>query len=137
MTPEALSFHQAIGLLPSKFTPTQIIRNRPQLVSTALGIIEFHATREYTLANNRIWWTASNTLEKYSVEWIMIALGYEGIVVIPAKIILDYAKNNKVSTLKTGRQNIRIKKDGSRIIMYESGASEIDLTRFFIPSSNY
>ncbi len=136
MTQDALSIHEAIEILPSKFSPVQILRNRPQLVSTSHGIAEFHATKEYALANTRIWWTASSTLEKYEVEWIMISLGFDGIIMMPTMVIFDYAKNNRVSTLKNGRQNIRIKKAASRIFMYESGANEIDITKYFIPFKN-
>ena len=135
MTAEALSLNDAIKLLPSTFAPLHTIRNRPQLVSTSRGIIEFHATREYIIANTRIWWTATKTLEKFDVKWIMISLGYDGIVVMPSTVILDYAKDNKVTTLKNGRQNIRIKQNGSRLFMYESGAPEIDLTPYFIPNT--
>lgn len=55
---------------------------------------------------------------------------------IPSSVILDFGRKYAVSKLKNGRQNIRIKKEDGRIVMYEPGAPTVDLTDFFIPSAH-
>lgn len=132
MTADALSISQAIALFPPEFSPNSIVRKSPQLIATPMGIVEYHATKEYKVSNCPVWWTATNSIDKYNVKWIAIGIGHDGIVLTPSSVILDYAKYNSISTLKFGRQNIRIKKECGKLLMYESGAKSIDLTPYFI-----
>lgn len=132
MVPKALSLSKSISLLPQEFTPHTIINRQSQMIQTPLGIVEFHASKEYIQNSMPIWWTATRTLEKYDVKWILIALGFDGVILMPYSMIIDYARKYRISILKGGRQNIRIKKLAEKYFMYDSRAEDVDITEYFI-----
>ncbi len=65
---------------------------------------------------------------------MVVALGYDGIIIIPSKIVLDFGEKYNVSTLKNGRQNVRLKMEHGSLYLYE-GSNNIDLTDQFIQSN--
>lgn len=130
----ALSLEQTVELLPPYFSPVEIFDRKRQLAHSAKGLIALRTSRHYFPAS---WWTSfkPEMLER-EVKFLIIALDFSGILVIPSSVILDFGRKYAVSKLKNGRQNIRIKKEDGRIVMYEPGAPTVDLTDFFIPSAH-
>lgn len=75
-------------------------------------------------------------LEEEHVSYLCLSVGFLGILLIPASLLIQYIADNEISTVKNGRTNLRIRIDGERFILYDAGASELDLSRYFIPSEN-
>jgi len=128
----SLSLEQTVELLPTDFAPVVITDRKRQLATSSKGLIALRSSRDYFPAT---WWTSFKPeLLETEVKYVIIALGYSGILVIPSHVILDFGRKFAVSKLKNGRQNIRIKKEDSKLVMYEPGAPTVDLTGYFIPA---
>lgn len=132
----ALNIDQAIKLLPVHFERPIILDTRRKIISTSKGNLMFRASREYSeIFSDKTWWTSvSKDALKDEIKYVVVALGYDGIIIIPSKIVLDFGEKYNVSTLKNGRQNVRLKMEHSRLYLYE-GSNYIDLTDQFIPSN--
>lgn len=131
----ALSIEQSVKLLPAEFAPIEIIDKKRQLATTSKGQIALRSSRDYFPAS---WWTSFKPeLLEREVHFVVIALGFSGILIVPSHVVLDFGRKYAVSKLKNGRQNIRLKKVDSKIVMYEPGAPIVDLTSYFVPNNDW
>lgn len=129
-----MSLEQSIKLLPADFSPVDIIDKRRQLATSSKGLIALRSSRDYFPAS---WWTSVKPeLLEREVKFVVIALGFSGILIVPSHVVLDFGRKYAVSKLKNGRQNIRLKKVDTNIVMYESGAPIVDLTSYFVPNND-
>ena len=85
---KALSFEQALDLLPQEFYPYSRINSRRQQIVTPYGIMTFHQSS--TLRDGG-WKTSHNEEELIDeVSYVLFALGYEGIIILPSSLILNF-----------------------------------------------
>lgn len=132
---QALNIDQAIKLLPDEFGHPVIIDTRHKYISTAKGKLVFRASREYSeIFSDKTWWTSvTKDALKDEIKYVVVALGYDGIVIISSATILTFGEKYNVSTLKNGRQNVRLKMEHGRLYLYE-GINKLDLSEDYIPS---
>ncbi len=83
------------------------------------------------------WWYSVFIYElaEKGVKEVCFVLGKKGIVVLPLTILLNYAEyadfNENYAQGK--RFFIRIKKENNKLILFQSGNKDIDITSKFIP----
>lgn len=133
---QALNIDQAIKLLPVQFERPIMTDTSRKIISTSKGNLIFRASREYSeIFSDKTWWTSvTKDALKDVIKYVVVALGYDGIVIIPSSVILDFGKKYNVFTLKNGRQNVRIKMEHDRVYLYD-GINKLDLTEGFFPSN--
>ena len=133
---ECLLHKDVLALMPMEFTPINVINSIRKLYQSPKGIILFRESQIYEPQN--VLWSGvdKNMLEEEHVSYLCLSAGFLGILLIPASLLIQYIADNEISTVKNGRTNLRIRIDGERFILYDAGASELDLSRYFIPSEN-
>ena len=83
------------------------------------------------------WWYSVfiYDLAEKGVKEVCFVLGKKGIIVLPLTILLNYAEyadfNENYAQGK--RFFIRIKKENNKLILFQSGNKDIDITSKFIP----
>ncbi len=133
---ECLLHKDVLALMPMEFKPINVINSIRKLYQSPKGIILFRESQIYEPQN--VLWSGvdKNMLEEEHVSYLCLSAGFLGILLIPASLLIQYIADNEISTVKNGRTNLRIRIDGERFILYDAGASELDLSRYFIPSEN-
>ena len=133
---ECLLHKDVLALMPMEFKPINVINSIRKLYQSPKGIILFRESQIYEPQN--VLWSGvdKNMLEEEHVSYLCLSAEFLGILLIPASLLIQYIADNEISTVKNGRTNLRIRIDGERFILYDAGASELDLSRYFIPSEN-
>ncbi len=133
---ECLLHKDVLALMPMEFKPINVINSIRKLYQSPKGIILFRESQIYEPQN--VLWSGvdKNMLEEEHVSYLCLSAGFLGILLIPASLLIQYIADNEISTVKNGRTNLRIRIDGECFILYDAGASELDLSRYFIPSEN-
>lgn len=133
---QALDLQHSIELLPDMFGKPSIYNlydSRRKYLHSAVGNIVFRATREYDdVFTVKTWWTSVYKDSLCSeIKYIVIALGFDGILCLPAEDILNFANKFNVPLLKFRRLNIRIRMENNRYVVYQS-SNTLDVTKYFI-----
>ena len=130
---ECLAQKDVLGLLPIDFRPTNAINSRRKLYQSHKGILLFKESKVYQPQN--VLWSGVDRdfLLNEKVSYLCLTVGVLGILLIPVECLIQYIENNYISEVKYGRKNLRIRIDGENFILYDTGASELDLTHYFIP----
>ena len=130
---ECLAKKDVLGLLPIDFRPTNAINSRRKLYQSHKGILLFKESKVYQPQN--VLWSGVDRdfLLNEKVSYLCLTVGVLGILLIPVECLIQYIENNYISEVKYGRKNLRIRIDGENFILYDTGASELDLTHYFIP----
>lgn len=128
----SLSIEQSIELLPPDFAPVEILDRKRQLADSSKGKIALRSSQKY-FPN---FWTISYRPEllETEIKFLVVALDFSGILVVPSEIFLEFGRKHAASKLKNVRQTIKIKKVDEHIVLYEPGAPLEDLAQYFIPA---
>lgn len=127
-----MNLEQALKILDGDFAKCRVNRNRAFSDREDGGLsVCFHYTKMY---ESNVWWTSETFLAVDSCNYLIIALQNRGLLVLPRRVLIDYWTDLKVSTLKSGRRNIRIKEEYSKILLYNrSNQRPIDVTEHLHP----
>lgn len=127
-----MNLEKALKILDGDFAKCRVNRNRAFSDREDGGLsVCFHYTKMY---ESNVWWTSETFLAVDSCNYLIIALQNRGLLVLPRKVLIDYWTDLKVSTLKSGRRNIRIKEEYSKILLYNrSNQRTIDVTEHLHP----
>lgn len=131
-----LSTDDVLALLPTDYQPQpqEFINKRQKLYQSPKGVVILKESKVYQDKNEL--WSAVNKDVLDDVSYLCLTAGYLGVLMIPASVLVQYFDNNSISTLKNGRNNIRIRIEGERFILYDTDSPEIDLSSYFISSEN-
>ena len=108
---DALSFEQAVELMPDEFHPYAVIHSRSKQVECGVDkrIVSFHQSSKLKSGG---WKTSHNEEELFEdVDFILFALGFEGILLLPSELILAFNDENYQSRYSGNRIPIHIFKD--------------------------
>lgn len=128
---DALSFEQALELMPDEFHPYTIINSRSKQVESGIdkSIISFHQSSKLKDGG---WITSHNEEELFEeVDFILFALGYDGILLLPSSVILSYMNENYQSRFSGNRIPIIIFKEAGKYIWKGKRDNKLDVTQYF------
>lgn len=127
-----MNLEQALKILGGDFAKCRVNRSRAFSDREDGGLsVCFHYTKMY---GSNVWWTSETFLAVDSCNYLIIALQNRGLLVLPRKVLIGYWTDLKVSTLKSGRRNIRIKEEYGKIYLYNcSNQRPIDVTEHLHP----
>ena len=135
MKDDYLSIEQVKELLPAQLKIIRKYGNGRSLYLTKDEIIiSLSNSKEF---ESDKWWYSVFIYElaEKGVKEVCFVLGKKGIVVLPLTILLNYAEyadfNENYAQGK--RFFIRIKKENNKLILFQSGNKDIDITSKFIP----
>jgi hypothetical protein len=135
MKDDYLSIEQVKELLPAQLKIIRKYGNSRSLYLTKDEIIiSLSNSKEF---ESDKWWYSVFIYElaEKGVKEVCFVLGKKGIVVLPLTILLNYAEyadfNENYAQGK--RFFIRIKKENNKLILFQSGNKDIDITSKFIP----
>ena len=135
MKDDYLSIEQVKELLPAQLKIIRKYGNSRSLYLTKDEIIiSLSNSKEF---ESDKWWYSVFIYElaEKGVKEVCFVLGKKGIVVLPLTILLNYAAyadfNENYAQGK--RFFIRIKKENNKLILFQSGNKDIDITSKFIP----
>ena len=135
MKDDYLSIEQVKELLPAQLNIIRKYGNSRSLYLTKDEIIiSLSNSKEF---ESDKWWYSVFIYElaEKGVKEVCFVLGKKGIVVLPLTILLNYAEyadfNENYAQGK--RFFIRIKKENNKLILFQSGNKDIDITSKFIP----
>jgi hypothetical protein len=125
-----LSFEEVKGLLPIKYVVGKRVEGCRNVFETGNGsMIAFSKSKEFESGK---WWYSLfiyDLLEK-GVNDVCFVLGNHGIVIVSIELLLEYAKfaNYNENYAMGKRYFIRIRKEGTHLVMYQSGHKDIEIT---------
>lgn len=139
---KALDFGEALALMPEEFTPYTKSRDRmygrKHVVDTPLGKVAFHRSSilhqpQYPLAG--FWETSHNEEDvRKEIKYILFALGYDGILLLPSLLILSFMNQNYQSRFSGNRIPIIIFKESGKYYWKGKGENRIDVSQYFFPN---
>lgn len=130
---KALTFEQAAQLLPSDFLPFSKLSGRKKLISTPMGLVAF---RHSSLLDCGEWKTSYNEEAiRSDIDFIIYALGYEGILILSRKVLLSFEKQNYRGRWANNGYPIHVYKENGRYLWHGMNGNTKDLTNYFIPYS--
>ena len=110
-----LTFEQVKQLLPQFSDAMQI--GRKQIYSSSMGRLYFKGSKKYDYANTTWWYSIfPEVIEEEKIDYIILAAGFEGVFVIPARKFLLFKENPKL--LATGF--LHISRDSSSLLSRHS-----------------
>lgn len=130
-----LSFKEICSLLPDKYIPKRKIGANKYLTENNTKIC---ITCSKLYKEKNIYWYCIffNNLVDEGIEYICFCTAKTGIIFVPIKVLNEYISHANVKTYSNGsRYYIRIKDDDGKIILYQSGQQNIDVTSYFRFSS--
>lgn len=135
MKDDYLSIEQVKELLPVQLKIIRKYGNSRSLYLTKDEII-ISLSNSKEFESDKWWYSVFiYDLAEKGVKEVCFVLGKKGIVVLPLTILLNYAEyadfNEKYAQGK--RFFIRIKKENNKLILFQSGNKDIDITSKFIP----
>ena len=127
---KALTFEQAIQLLPSDFLPFSKLRGRKKLIITPMGLGAF---RHSSLLDCGEWKTSYNEEAIQSdIDFLIYALGYEGILILSKEVLLSFEKQNYRGRWANNGYSIHVYKENGRYLWHGMNGNIKDLTNYFI-----
>jgi hypothetical protein len=135
MKDDYLSIEQVKELLPAQLKIIRKYGNSRSLYLTKDEII-ISLSNSKEFESDKWWYSVFiYDLAEKGVKEVCFVLGKKGIVVLPLTILLNYAEyadfNENYAQGK--RFFIRIKKENNKLILFQSGNKDIDITSKFIP----
>lgn len=139
---KALDFGEALALMPEKFTPYTKSRDRmygrKHFVDTPMGKVAFHKSSvlhqpQYPMEG--FWETSHNEDDvRKEIKFILFALGYDGILLLPSSVILSFMNENYQSRFSGNRIPIIIFKEDGKYIRKGKRDNKLDVTQYFYPN---
>lgn len=135
MKDDYLSIELVKELLPAQLKIIRKYGNSRSLYLTKDEII-ISLSNSKEFESDKWWYSVFiYDLAEKGVKEVCFVLGKKGIVVLPLTILLNYAEyadfNENYAQGK--RFFIRIKKENNKLILFQSGNKDIDITSKFIP----
>ena len=135
MKDDYLSIEQVKELLPAQLKIIRKYGNSRSLYLTKDEII-ISLSNSKEFESDKWWYSVFiYDLAEKGVKEVCFVLGKKGIVVLPLTILLNYAEyadfNENYAQGK--RFFIRLKKENNKLILFQSGNKDIDITSKFIP----
>lgn len=134
-TENFLNISRAIEMLPSNYQPLMLKNSRNNIYETNEGnLIVFSCSKDFGSSK---WWysTYIHNLSQINVRDVCFIIGFQGIILLPIKLLLNYAEYADYKEYPNGnRFYIRIKKQGDEYVMYHSGHDDINITKYYIPN---
>ena len=135
MKDDYLSIELVKELLPAQLKIIRKYGNSRSLYLTKDEII-ISLSNSKEFESDKWWYSVFiYDLAEKGVKEVCFVLGKKGIVVLPLTILLNYAEyadfNDNYAQGK--RFFIRIKKENNKLILFQSGNKDIDITSKFIP----
>lgn len=128
---DALSFEQAIKLLPDNFCPSVKLVGRKKYLQTPMGVVAFHQS---SLLNCGEWKTSHNEDEiRTEIDYILYALGYEGVLILPRNVMLGFKDKNYNGRWANKGYPIHIFKESNRYYWRGIAGNALEVTKYFIP----
>lgn len=135
---DALSFEQALELMPDEFHPYAVINSRSKQVESGVDkrIVSFHQSSKLKSGG---WKTSHNEEELFEdVDFILFALGFEGILLLPSELILVFNDENYNSRYSGNRIPIHIFKDNvdgkTEYVWQGKDDNRLYVTEYFYPN---
>lgn len=134
MTEGYLNFELVKGLLPTKYGVEKKVGSGRNVFETKSGsLIAFSKSKEFESGK---WWYSLfiYDLSEKGVDTVCFVLGNYGIVIVPITLLLEYAKfaNYNENYAMGKRFFIRIRKEGTRLLLYQAGHKDIEINDKFI-----
>lgn len=130
----ALSIEQAIQLMPAEFHPVIIQSGRKRIVKTQKGMAAFHQS---SILKGGMWKTSHNEDEiRDEIDYVIFALGFDGILVLPKDEILSFLDNNYSSRYSNNGVPIHIYLEGGRFIWKGKADNTKDVSDYAYPYTN-
>lgn len=130
-----MNLEKALQILGSNYAKCHVGKNKNQAFSNredgGLSVC-FRYTKMY---DGNAWWTSESPLTMDNGDCIIIALQHRGLLVLPRNVVMqDYWADLNVSTLKSGRRNIRIREEDDKFVLYNrKNQTIVDVTEFLHP----
>ncbi|MBD5390178.1 hypothetical protein HDR64_03610 [bacterium] len=126
-----LTFEQVKQLLPQFSDAMQI--GRKQIYSSSMGRLYFKGSKKYDYANTTWWYSIfPEVIEEEKIDYIILAAGFEGVFVIPARKFLLFKETHTIKNLKAG-ESIDILTVGAKHRRRGGKGEYEDWTDNFIP----
>jgi hypothetical protein len=135
MKDDYLSIEQVKELLPAQLKIIRKYGNSRSLYLTKDEII-ISLSNSKEFESDKWWYSVFiYDLAEKGVKEVCFVLGKKGIVVLPLTILLNYAEyaDFNENYVQGKRFFIRIKKENNKLILFQSGNKDIDITSKFIP----
>lgn len=130
---KALSFEQARNLLPYGFRPNAALTGRKKLLNTPMGLIAYHYS---SLLKDGLWKTSHNEDEiRNTVDYILFAIGFEGIVLLSREVLLSFYDKNYKSRFSDDRYPIYVYKETDRYYWKGDNGEGMEVTKYFYPNT--
>ena len=130
-----LTFEQAIDLMPVVFQPYERLNGRAKRLKTPLGIVQFHHS---SLLRDGLYKTSHNEDEiKNEIDFILYALGYDGILVLHRNTLLSFFDKNVTSRYSNNRYPIHILPENGKYIWIGRDGYRMDMTEYFYPNRKF
>lgn len=133
---EYLTLKEVQELLPIEFCPTKLIDKIQKLYEYPKGVILFREAKIKD-SNESQYGVKKETVQKYNVSYICLTVGFNGILLIPSEILINYFDDNDSSKFSNGRSELKIHiMEGKFILKGRKTSEELGLTHYFIPNDN-
>ena len=131
---EYLTLKEVQELLPTEFSPTKLIDKIQKLYESPKGIILFKEAKIKD-SNESQYGVKKETVLNYKVSYVCLTVGFNGILLIPSELLINYFDENDTSKFGNGRSELKVHIIGDRFILKgRKTSSEFDLTCYFIPN---
>lgn len=110
---EAMSLREVVPYLKGRFPSLKV--NRSRACSDSVSIC-YRYSKLYP--EEQVWWTGEEPERLKTCDYLVLALQYKGLFVVPTHKILEYWEKLDVRPLANGRRNIRIKEVDGDVVLY-------------------
>lgn len=130
-----MNLEKALQILGGDFAKCHVGKNKNQAFSRredgGLSVC-FRYTKMY---DGNVWWTSESPLTIDGSNYLIISLQNRGLIVLPRQVVMfDYWSALKVSMLKSGRRNIRIREEYGKLVLYNrKNQATVDVTEYLHP----
>lgn len=114
----------------------RIIRQigRRKIYCTPIGKMYYRGSKNYGYSNKNWWYSIDpDIVIKESIDYLCLAADYIGFFLIPSELFNEYRTRNTIGSVKGGREDFTIIKDGTKFIRRESKCNDWDISQYFIP----
>ena len=97
---EYLTLKEVQELLPTEFSPTKLIDKIQKLYESPKGIILFKEAKIKD-SNESQYGVKKETVLNYKVSYVCLTVGFNGILLIPSELLINYFDENDTSKFST------------------------------------
>lgn len=127
-----MNLQQTLKILGSDFAKCHVGSNKNQAFSNREDGSLSVCFRYSKMYDGNVWWTSELPLTIDACDFIIIAMQGCGLLVLPRNVVmLQYWEDLDVSTLKSGRRNIRVKAENGKLYLYNrTNQPKIDVSEY-------